>query len=100
MTSHKLPFENRLTSGRHAWEWHCELESLGLNTVRTMFADHEIRHPNDRLIVADVPAAFVRDWLAFHDRRAARREALWRATVVVLALIAASAAVAAALQGQ
>ena len=100
MTSHKLPFENRRTSGRHAWEWHCELERFGLNNVRTMFADHEIRHPGDRLIVADVPADFVRDWLAFHDRRAARREALWRATVVVLALVAASAAVVAALQGQ
>jgi hypothetical protein len=98
MASHKLPFENRRTSGRLAWEWYCELERLGLNNVRTMFVDHEIRHPGERLIVTNIPAEFVRDWLAFHDRRAAHRESLWRVTVVVLALVAASAAVVAALQ--
>jgi hypothetical protein len=43
--------------------------------------------------VQDVPAGFVRDWLAFQDRRAARQQLLWRATVILLSAIAATAAV-------
>jgi hypothetical protein len=93
MKSHQLPFENRWTNGKHAWEWNCELERLGLTTVRAMFADHEARHPGKHSVIFDIPAGFVRDWLAFHDRRTARRQLLWRASVIALALIAATAAV-------
>lgn len=98
MVQHKLPFENRRTNGRHAWEWYCELERMGLNNVRAMFADHESHHPGRRLAVADVPTEFVRDWLAFHDRRAARWQTLWRASVLVLAAVAAGASLVGALR--
>ena len=93
MKSHRLPFENRWTNNEKAWQWNCELDRLGEPTVRVMFADHEVHHPARRVIVFDVPAGFVRDWLAFHDRRAARQELLVRATVIALLFVAASAAV-------
>lgn len=93
MKSHRLPFENRWTNGAHAWEWHCELERLGLPNVRALFVDHETRHPRRSAVVFDIPAGFVRDWLAFHDRRAARQQLLWRASVILLTLVAATAAV-------
>ena len=93
MKSHRLPFENRWTSGAHAVEWSCELERLGVPNVRAMFVDHETRHPTRRNVVQDVPAGFVRDWLAFQDRRAARQQLLWRATVIALSGVAATAAV-------
>jgi hypothetical protein len=96
MKSHRLPFENRWTNNAHAWEWNCELDHLGVPNVRTMFADHEVRHPNRRAVVFDIPAGFVRDWLAFHDRRAARQQLLWRATVVALTTLSLAAATAAA----
>jgi len=35
----------------------------------------------------------VRDWLAFQDRRAARQQLIWRATVIALSGVAATAAV-------
>ena len=97
MKSHRLPFENRWTSSAHAWEWNCELDCLGVPNVRAMFADHEVRHPDRRTIVFDIPVGFVRDWLAFQDRRAARQQLLWRATVIALLLVAATAAVLGAL---
>jgi hypothetical protein len=40
MKSQRLPFENRWTNNAHAWEWHCELDRLGVPNVRAMFADH------------------------------------------------------------
>jgi hypothetical protein len=98
MKSHHLPFENRWTNGEHAWQWHCELERLGLNNVRAIFADHETHHADERLVVFDMPAGFVRDWLAFRDRRAARQQALRWITVIALALVSAIAAVVAALR--
>ena len=93
MKTHRLPFENRWTSNERARQWNCELDRLGVATVRIMFADHEVHDPSGRAAVLDIPAGFVRDWLAFHDRRAARQQLLWRAAVIVLLLIAASAAV-------
>jgi hypothetical protein len=93
MKSHRLPFENRWTNGKHAWEWNCELERLGLTNVRTMFADHETHHPGRRAVIFDIPAGFVRDWRAFLDERTARQQLVWRAAVIVPALIAATAAV-------
>jgi hypothetical protein len=98
MTSHRLPFENRWTNGEHAWQWSCELERLGPANVRAMFADHETNHPARRAIIYDIPAGFVRDWLAFHDRRTARRQLIWQAAVIGLGLVAAIAAVVAALR--
>ena len=82
MKSHRLPFENWWTNGAHAWEWNCELDRLGVSNVRAMLADHETRHPNRRSVVMDIPAGFVRDWLAFQDQRVARQQLLWRATVI------------------
>jgi hypothetical protein len=64
MKSHRLPFENRWTNGEHAWHWHCELERLGVSTVRIMFAEHETHRPAQHSVVYDVPSEFVRDWLA------------------------------------
>lgn len=97
MVQRKLPFENRWTNGKQAWQWHCELERIGTENVRMMFVDHECYRPDDRLIVADVPPQFVRDWLAYHDRHAARLEMRWRAGVIVLAAIAAAASLYSAL---
>jgi hypothetical protein len=93
MTTHRLPFENRWTNNANALQWNCELDHLGVANVRAMFVDHETRHPNRRNVVQDVPTGFVRDWLAFQDRRAARQQLLWRATVIALSGVAATAAV-------
>lgn len=98
MKAHHLPFENRWTNGEHAWQWHCELERLGLNNVRAIFADHEAHHADERAILFDMPAGFVRDWLAFRDRRAARQQALRWITVIALALVSAIAAIVVALR--
>ncbi|MBN9089151.1 MAG: hypothetical protein J0J01_19770 [Reyranella sp.] len=97
MVQHRLPFENRWTTGDRAWHWHCQLERIGIDTVRTMYADHECHHPADQLVVADVPPQFVRDWLAFHDRHAARRQMLWRSAVIVLVAVGAGASLYSAL---
>jgi hypothetical protein len=94
MKSHRLPFENRWTSGEHAWQWHCELERLGVPTVRAMFADHETRR-RKHTVVYDIPPEFVRDWLAFHDRHETRRQRLRQlifAVVAIAALVIAAAA--------
>ena len=98
MKSHRLPFENRWTGGEHAWQWHCELERIGVPTVRAMFADHEMHHADDNSVVFDVPAGFVRDWLSFHDRQDGRRQTQWLASVTVLAFVAAVASVVAVLR--
>jgi hypothetical protein len=86
MKSHIVPFENRWTNGERAWRWHCELERLGV----PMFSEHEAHHDDEPTVVLDVPSGFVRDWLAFHDRRTARQRRLWRAIVVGLGLVAVS----------
>jgi hypothetical protein len=93
MKSHAVPFENRWTNGEHAWQWHRELERLGVQNVRTMFCEHETHHGEERAVVFDIPSGFVRDWLAFHDRQTARRQLIWRGGVIALATIAASGAV-------
>ena len=98
MSRHKLPFENRWTNGQQAWEWHCELERIDLHNVRAMLANHESEHPDRPSAVADVPASFVRDWLAFHDRHAEWLQILWRASVIALTSIAAGASIIAALR--
>ena len=92
MKSHRLPFENRWTNSANAWEWHCELERLGVQNVRAMFSEHETHHHEEPTVIFDVPPGFVRDWLAFHDNRIAREQRLWRASVIVLGIIAASGA--------
>jgi len=83
-------------AGKNAWEWHCEPECIGLHNIRAMLAHHESDHPERRHAVADVPTEFVRDWLEFHDRRAGRLQMLWRASVLVLAGVAAGASLTAA----
>jgi hypothetical protein len=98
MASHKLPFENRWTNVAHAWEWHCELERIGVSNVRAMFSDHETHHGAEPAVVFDIPAGFVRDWLAFHDRRAAHQQFWWRASVIALSSVAAGAAILAAVR--
>ena len=90
MKSHTLPFENRWTNSEHAWQWHCELERLGVPNVRTMFCEHETHHGEEAAVVSDIPSGFVRDWLAFHDRQSARHQVLWRTSLVVLGLLTAS----------
>ena len=77
---------------------HKLLERIGLHNVRAMLANHESEHPDRRLAVADVPAEFARDWLEFHDRHAGRQQILWRASVLVLAGVAAGASLIAALR--
>jgi hypothetical protein len=98
MKSHIVPFENRWTNSEHAWHWYCELERLGVPNVRTMFSEHETHHGDEPTVVFDVPSGFVRDWLAFHDRRVARQQLLWRASVIGIGLVAASGAILGALR--
>lgn len=93
MNMHNLPFENRWTSGAQARHWATELDRLGVSNVRVMFSEHETHHQADPTVIFDIPPGFVRDWLAFHDHRIARQQVLWRAGVIVLGLVAASAAV-------
>ncbi|MEW6638913.1 MAG: hypothetical protein AB1586_00310 [Pseudomonadota bacterium] len=93
MTSHRLPFENRWTSGGRAWTWHCELEHLGLANVRAMYVEHETHHAEEPAVIFGIPAGFVRDWLAFHDQRTARRQQLFGVAMLALSLIAVTAAV-------
>ena len=96
MVQHRLPFENRWANGDRAWHWYCELERIGTDNVRTMYADHECHHPSDELEAADGPTQFVHDWLAFHDRHVARQQLLWRSTVIVCAAAGAGASLYAA----
>jgi hypothetical protein len=63
-----------------------------------MFADHELHHADDRSVVFDVPAGFVRDWLSFHDRHDSPAKLCGVATATVLAFIAAVASVVAVLR--
>lgn len=93
MNKHSLPFENRWTSGAQARHWAIELDRLGVSNVRVMFSEHETHHSADPTVIFDIPPGFVRDWLAFHDQRNARQQMLWRAGVIVLGIVAASAAV-------
>jgi hypothetical protein len=88
MLAHKLPFENRWTSGEQAWQWSRELERIGLPTVRAMFVDHETHHSEQPVAVSDIPAGFVRDWLAYRDKRREGRAAMWRAAITAVCLIA------------
>jgi len=98
MTRHTIPFENRWTNAEHAWEWTRELDRLGVSNVRAMFSEHETHHHEDPTVIFDIPPGFVRDWLAFQDRRSARQQLMWRASVIVLGLVAASAALFGALK--
>lgn len=98
MKSHRLPFENRWTNAETAWQWNCELERLGLSSVRALFVDHEANHPARRTVIFDIPAGFVRDWLAFRDRRAARRHLVWQVAVIAMASVAAIGVLIAALR--
>jgi hypothetical protein len=63
-----------------------------------MFSEHETHHGDEPTVVFDVPSGFVRDWLAFHDRRVARQQLLWRASVIGIGLVAASGAILGALR--
>ena len=98
MTSHRIPFENRWTNGERAWEWTRALERFGLANVRTIYIEHEAHHRGEPAVIFDIPSGFVRDWLAFHDRQSARRQMMWRLTVIVLGSVAAIAAVVAAMK--
>ena len=63
MESHVIPFENRWTNGKHAWEWHCELERLGVPTVRTMYCEHETHHRDELAVVFDIPFSQVGEFV-------------------------------------
>jgi hypothetical protein len=90
--SHTTPFENRWTSGERAWQWNCELDRVGVANVRALFAEHESHHDPESTLILDIPGGYVQDWLTFQDRRAARYQMLWRASILVLALAAVTAA--------
>jgi hypothetical protein len=98
MKSRSLPFENRWTSGNLGRQWYCELERLGVPNVRVLFCEHQIHRAEEPTVIFDVPPGFVRDWLAFHDRRAARQQFVWRVSVLALAAVAASSALLGALR--
>ncbi len=98
MATHTIPFENRWTNGEQAWEWSRELDRLGVANVRSMFGEHETHHQEDPTVIFNIPVGFVRDWLAYQDRRSARLQLVWRTSVIVLTLVAASAALFGALK--
>lgn len=99
MKPHRTPFENRWTDNEQAWRWFEELEREGVENVRAMLADREVRHADDPTVFLDVPPGFVRDWLAFRDLRERRDERRWRALITVLAALAAGASLVAAWAG-
>jgi hypothetical protein len=89
MKPHCTPFENRWTDGEQGWRWFRELEREGVGNVRAMLIDHEIHHPREPGAVFDVPAGFVRDWLAYKDRCAQWSERRWRMLLVALLALTA-----------
>ena len=74
------------------------LSDWGCPTSGRCSASTRLYHGDVSAVVFDVPSGFVRDWLAFHDRRAARQQLLWRASVIGLGLVAASGVVLGALK--
>ena len=85
------PFENRWTSGARGWRWYVALERLGVDQVRAELALQELL-PQTQLADLAIAPGFVRDWLAFHERRARRSTLRWRVTLAGLAGIAAAGA--------
>ena len=84
MKSHALSRSSFRQGARH---WHRELERLGVPTVRKMYCEHDMHRAEEPAVVLDIPSEFVRDWLAFHDRRAAPQQSSWRASVFVLGVV-------------
>ncbi len=99
MKPHRTPFENRWTDGEQGWRWFRELEREGVGNVRAMLIDHEIHRPREPAAVFDVPPGFVRDWLAYRDRRAIWGERRWRLLLLVLLALTAAGTLITAMGG-
>ena len=71
--SQRSPFENRWTSGRVGWRWYRTLETCGADDVRRSLArQHALS------VAPEIPEGFIRDWLAYRDRKALRSAGRWR----------------------
>jgi len=92
-TLHRLPFENRWTSGERARHWYQRLEREGVKNVRLRQAlrDAESDQEGDA-----IPHEFIAAWLDYHTRESERRTARWRWTILVIVLVAAIGAIVAA----
>lgn len=62
------PFENRWSSGERGRQWLLRLDNEGLANVRACFAEQQARAGDGTEPFDDVPAGFIRDWLAWRDR--------------------------------
>jgi len=91
----RLPFENRWTSGQKAWRWYQVLEALGVENARVRLALQDSANPVG-FCDPEIPNGFVRDWLAYHDRRR-RHSRAWQVFTIALAGIALIAAAIGAL---
>jgi hypothetical protein len=90
----ELPFENRWTNGETAHHWYLQLEQHGIARVRARQAlrdQAEATNADDA--DAQIPEAFVRAWLTYHDQKLARRDFLWRSVLLAIVIVAAAAAV-------
>lgn len=81
MVHRSVPFENRWTSGDRAWHWMLRLEREGITNVQAIFTEHELHDVGSRLLSEDIPVAFVREWLSWHERSA--RRARWKHWLIV-----------------
>lgn len=82
----RLPFENRWTSGQKARRWYLLLEALGVENARLRLALQDSTSPVG-FCDPEIPNGFVKDWLAYHDRRRFGLRA-WQVFAVALSSIA------------
>lgn len=85
------PFENRWSSGEQGRRWLLRLDHEGLANVRACFAERQARAGDGAEPLDDIPAAFIRDWLAWRDRSESLAARNRHRVVVALLLIAIAA---------
>lgn len=88
---HRLPFENRWTSGEEARHWFLLLERLGVERARVHLALEYLAPPNE-ITAMGVQRGFIEDWLSYRERRRQRSKLIWRVVTLIAALMTAAAA--------
>jgi hypothetical protein len=90
--------KSKWASGGDPARWSQELEDFGSENVRALLAQVTLASPAAiRIGTTDVTLGFIREWLAWHDRQRAEREASFRRSQIFWSRWTALAATAAAL---
>jgi hypothetical protein len=102
MDNQRFPFENSLwisNNAEHAKAWFEALENIGPANVRARLAQNDAGSRGAMSIgaVQTMTKGFAEEWLAWHDRRTAEREANFRGWQIFWTRWAALAASVAAL---